>query len=181
VGPAPARLTLLWRKFAGAPSWLRGLLQAAPTATTWRQGQNLAMAGAVLLLLGLTLPLAASGIAAFHEWGDAIGLTEVWEEVHEALGEGLLIVVLTHLGLIAALSLLRRKNVAAPMLTGRVDGAGPDLVRHNRVGLALLLLAAVLAWGAWEWRQSPQGLVTPAGLASLGSGHQEGGHDDDDD
>jgi cytochrome b len=179
VGPAPARLNLLWRKFASAPLWLRGLLRSAPTATTWRQGQNLAMAGAVLLLLGLTLPLAASGIAAFHEWGETLGLTEVWEEVHEALGEGLLMVVLAHLGLIAVLSLLRRKNVAAPMLTGRVEGVGPDLVRHNRTGLALLLLAAVLAWGAWEWQQSPQGLVTPAGLASIGSGHADDDDDDD--
>lgn len=179
VGPAPARLNLLWRKFASAPVWLRGLLQAPPTATTWRQGQNLALAGTVLLLLGLTLPLAASGIASFHEWGDALGLTELWEELHEALGEGLLMVVLAHLGLILTLSLLRRRNLAAPMWSGRIEGVGPDLVRHNRAGLALLLLAAVLAWGAWEWQQSPQGLVTPAGLASLGSGHD--GDDEDDD
>jgi hypothetical protein len=67
--------------------------------------------------------------------------------------------VLGHVTLIAGLSFLRRKNQAQPMLTGRVDGAGPDLVKKNRGWLAALLLMAVLAFGAWQWQQSPQGLV----------------------
>ena len=67
--------------------------------------------------------------------------------------------VLAHLALIAGLSLLRRQNQAAPMLSGRVAGPGPNLVPHNRGWLAALLLVAVLAYGAWEWQQSPKGLI----------------------
>ncbi|MNW02776.1 hypothetical protein D3C71_1986130 [compost metagenome] len=45
------------------------------------------------------------------------------------------------------------------MLTGRIDGNGPDLVPKNRSWLAALLLIVVLAFGAWEWQQSPNGLL----------------------
>ncbi|MCY1557440.1 hypothetical protein D9M68_942890 [compost metagenome] len=81
----------------------------------------------------------------------------------------MLFVVLAHLALIAALSLLRRKNQALPMLSGRVEGPGPDLVQHNRRWLAILLLFAVLAYGAWEWQQSPKGLVSAQAMSSLTS------------
>ena len=182
VGPPQARLSLMWRKLSGGPAWLSALKAGlgqglVPNATVLRQGQNLAMALAVILLLAVTLPLTFSGIGAFHEWGDA-WLGDGLAELHEALGEAMLFIVFAHLALIAGLSLLRRKNVAGPMLTGRTEGRGPDLVRHNRAGLAVLLLAAVLAWFAWDWSQSPNGLVTPTGIASLGSGHS---NDDDDD
>ena len=68
-------------------------------------------------------------------------------------------VVLAHLGGTALLSLLRRKNVAAPMFTGRTEGRGPDLAKRNHTWLAWLLCAAVLGYLAWEWQQSPNGLV----------------------
>jgi len=45
------------------------------------------------------------------------------------------------------------------MLTGRVEGVGPDLVRNNRSGWRGLMLLAVLGFGAWQWQQSPAGLV----------------------
>jgi hypothetical protein len=68
-------------------------------------------------------------------------------------------VVLAHLGLIAALSLLRRKNQALPMLTGRVEGraptscsttmrAWPALLLAGRAGLLGLAVAAVAAGSA---------------------------------
>ena len=42
------------------------------------------------------------------------------------------------------------------MLTGRLEGRGPDLIAHNRVWLAVLLLLCVLAYLGWElviaWR-----------------------------
>jgi cytochrome b len=158
-GPRQAGLGLLWRKLTGAPAWLRSLRDAASlSAINWRQGQNLLMALAVVALMALVVPLTLTGYATFNEWGVFPG--EDWlGELHEFFGETLLMVVLAHLGLIAALSLLRRKNMASPMLTGRLDGPGPNPVPHNRVWLAALMLMAVLAYGAWEWQQSPRGLI----------------------
>ena len=77
------------------------------------------------------------------------------------------------------LSVLRRKNQALSMITGRVDGPGPDLVQHNRLWLAGLLLVAVLAYWSWEWQQSPSGLL-PTAVSAVDKGGKHGKHHDDD-
>lgn len=172
-GPRQAGLGQLWRKLAGAPAWLRSLTSVQSVgAVNWRQGQNLLMALAVFALLVMVVPLTLSGYGSYSDWGGWL------EDVHEFFGEAFLAVVLGHIALIAALSLLRRKNQALPMLNGRVDGPGPHLVKNNRGWLAVLLLAAVLAFGAWQWRQSPSGLVSGQAWSGLLAG--QSGHDDDD-
>lgn len=164
-GPPQARLSLMLRKLASGPQWLKSLASSASSGSlasvNWRQGQNLLMALAVVALLILVLPLTLSGYAAFHEWGDFLGGDWV-ADVHEVVGDAFLVVVLAHLALIAGLSILRRKNLAEAMLTGRTAGPGPDLARRNHVLLASLLLIAVLAYWTWEWQQSPNGLITAA-------------------
>ena len=176
-GPRHAGLGLLWRKLGSAPAWLRSLRTAASlSAINWRQGQNLLMALAVVTLLLLVLPLTLSGYATFNEWGVFPG-EEGLGELHEFFGEAMLFVVLAHLALIGGLSVLRRKNQAAPMLTGRVDGPGPNLVPHNRGWLAALLLVAVLAYGSWEWQQSPKGLIPASAWSQMPS--DDGEPDDD--
>ena len=173
-GPRTSGLGLLWRKLAGAPAWLRALPQATSiTQIHWRQGQNLLMAAAIVLLLALVAPLTLSGYATYNDWGDALG-GDWMEEVHEFFGNALLFVALAHIALIAGLSALRRKNQALPMLTGRVEGKGPDLVPKNRTWLAALLLIAALAFGAWQWQQSPSGWI-----ASGASTERSQNHDDD--
>ena len=173
-GPRQAGLGLLWRKLGAAPAWLRSLNTG--TAVNWRQGQHLAMALAIVLMLALVLPLTLSGYATYNDWGDALG-GDWLEETHELFGNAFLAVVLAHLGLIALLSALRRQNLALPMLTGRVAGSGPSPVQHNRVWLAAAVLLAVLAFGAWQWQDSPRGLVPGLGTASALS--QGSDHDDD--
>jgi cytochrome b len=159
-GPRHASLGLMWRKLGSAPAWVRSLANHSALRTIdWRQGQNLAMALAVVALLALALPLSLSGYAVYDDWSDLIGGGEWLEDLHEFFGNTVLIVVLAHLALIAGVSLLRRRNLAAPMLTGRVAGPGPDLVRQPRKGVAALMLLVVLAFGAWQWQQSPNGLV----------------------
>ncbi|MDZ4280491.1 MAG: cytochrome b/b6 domain-containing protein [Hydrogenophaga sp.] len=172
-GPRQAGLGQVWRKLAGTLAWLRSLTSAPGlTAINWRQGQNLLMALAVFALLVMVVPLTLSGYGTYNEWGDWL------EDVHEFFGEAFLMVVLGHIALIAGLSLLRRKNQALPMLTGRVEGPGPSLVKHNRSWLAVLLLAAVLAFGAWQWQQSSKGLVSAQTWSGLLSGQSD--HEDDD-
>lgn len=178
-GPRHARLGPLLRKLAGVPAWLRSALDAARRRTLhgfpWRQGQNLGMALAVAALLALALPLVVSGYGTYHDWGDILG-SDWLEEVHEFFGNAMLALVLGHVALIVALSVLRRRNQALPMLTGCVEGPGPDLVRRNHAGLAALLLVAVVAFVGWEWQQSPNGLVPGQGWPQVSSDH----HDDDD-
>ncbi len=161
-GPRQAGLGMLFRRLAGAPAWLRSVLQAIRQGSLagiqWRLGQNLLMALAIVALLVLVAPLTLSGYAAYNEWGDFLGGDWIGE-VHEVFGNALQAVVLGHLALIAVVSGLRRKNLASPMLTGRVEGPGPDLVKNKHRWLAALMLVAVMAFATWQWRQSPGGLV----------------------
>ena len=170
IGPRQARLSLLWRKLAGLPAWLRSLQPGMAGDVNWRQGQNLLMTLAVAALMAVVLPVAISGYATYNDWGG-----EWLAELHEFTGELFLWLVLGHLALILGLSLLRRKNQALSMLTGRVPGAGPDLGQKNHCALAVLLLAAVLAFWAWQWQQSPVGPLadnTP-GATRAGSHHAD--------
>ena len=163
IGPRHARLGLLWRKVRGAPAWWRAVLhQPVPVGGHWRQGQNLLMALAIASLLILVLPLTLTGYVAYDDWGDFLG-GDWLEDLHEFFGNVFFALVLAHLALIAGLSLLRRRNLAQPMLSGHIDGAGPDLVKHNHAWLAALLLMAVLAFGAWQWQQAPHGLLPTQG------------------
>ncbi|MEY2684290.1 MAG: hypothetical protein RJA09_1434 [Pseudomonadota bacterium] len=178
-GPKPSHLSSLWRKVAPSRTWLQGCFRLRSwdaVSAHWRQGQNLLMGVAVITLLVGVVPLVLSGYATYNDWGDVWG-GEWLEETHEWLGEAFLWVVLAHVALVLAISLWRRKNHATLMWSGRVPGSGPDLVRHNRVWLAVLLLAAVLAYVAWEWQASPQGLV-PWRVLTTPAAWVEDGDDD---
>ncbi|MEO0004312.1 MAG: hypothetical protein RLZZ22_2004 [Pseudomonadota bacterium] len=175
-GPRQVRLSVLRDRLAPGLAWLRGLpANLARGQVDWKPGQNLLMALAITWLLLGVLPLTLSGYAIDHEWGG-----EWLEELHEFLGNGYLMLVLTHLGLLLGISLLRRRNQALPMLTGRAPGKGPDLVRRNQGWLAVLLLLAVLGYWRWEWREAPNGLLSSqAWQQVLTGGDQDGGEDED--
>ncbi len=154
VGPRPARLGTLWRKVSGAWAWLKTVRAAWASGGVWSEGvwRQLpvhAMAVSLAALLAVVLPLTLSGYGTFHEWGGEWG-SEVFEDLHEFFGNTALSLVGVHLALLAGQSLWRQKNLALPMLTGRLEGRGPDLIAHNRVWLAVLLLLGVLAYIGWE-------------------------------
>lgn len=182
VGPRQARVTLWFRKLAAAPDWLRtsfaALRHAQPANEPWRQGRNLLVAAVIAALPLLMVPLLLSGLGLHLEWvtgGWADGLSEV----HEALAEGLLVLVLVHLGLILGLSFLRRQNQARLMLDGRVVGQGPDLATRNHGLLSALLLVAVLGFVGWQL-QHPPTTPAPGATPSAGTG-VDGRHQDRDD
>lgn len=187
-GPRHAGLAKLWRRVGATPAWLRSLGSARSVASVnWRQGQHLAMGWIILALLAPVVPLVLSGYALYGDWADPSGFAGEWlEDLHESLGQALLVTVAAHLALLAGLSLLRRRNQALPMLTGRMPGKGPDLVPHDRAGLAVWLLIAVVAFLAWSWREAPSGW-TPGQDAATGSDARPSGpgpgarHEDDDD
>jgi len=123
-------------------------------------------------LLAAVLPVTLSGYATYNDWGG-----DWLEELHELAGNTFLWLVLAHLAMILALSVLRRKNQAIPMLTGRIEGVGPDLAQRDHGWLALLLLAAVLAFWTWQWQQSPNGLL-PGNGSEMSRDRSHGDHDD---
>jgi len=64
------------------------------------------------------------------------------------------------------------------MLSGRVDGAGPDLAHRNHTWLAIALLAAVLTFWVWQWQDNPDGLSSGHGQTHAQS--HDRSHDEDD-
>ncbi len=172
IGPKPARLRSWWGKLQALPGVIGQLKRGQwPATLVQNLGMTLAIVG-VLLTLALT---TATGWITYQE------LTGEWmEEVHEFAGNFALALVLGHIALVAGLSLLRRRNLAMPMLTGRTPGRGPDLVKRNRGWLAALMLTALLGFWAWQWQGAPgapdQTLQGAASTARQGHGH---GRDDD--
>ena len=150
VGPRQARLGLMLRKLSGLKPWLAS---ARTGLFNGRQAQNLGMALAVVALMATVVPLTLSGYATYNDWGDLLGgewAGEVLEETHELFANGMLALVLGHIGLIALLSLLRRTNAARPMWSGRIPGTGPDLAQRNHGFVAALVIAVVV--GFWVFQ-----------------------------
>lgn len=163
VGPRQARLAHLWRRAAGVGDWWRrarsGQVDLPRTAT-------IGLAVAMLLMMTTPLPLVVTGYATHV---DGLGVADAMEELHEFFANALLSLVLAHVALIALLSMLRRRNLAASMWTGRAPGLGPDLVKANRRWLAGLLVLAYLGFVGW---QSAQGGATGLSPAHRGA-HEE--------
>lgn len=154
VGPKPYRLSTMGRKVSSAWAWLKTIRAAwAPggawPTVAWRQAPVFLMSVSLAALLAVVVPLTLTGYGTFHEWGgEWVG--EVLESLHEFFGNTALSLVGIHLALLAGQSVWRQKNLALPMLTGRLEGRGPDLIANNRVWLAVLLLLGVLAYNTWE-------------------------------
>jgi cytochrome b len=175
LGPRHVRLSAIAGKLRGLLIWFQGLAQGQ---AVWRQGQNLYMALTVVVLLLVIAPAVLSGYVTYQEW------TGDWmEEVHEFFGNFMLIAVIAHVASVVMLSLIRRRNLAAPMLTGRVEGAGPDLIKSNHGFLAALLLALVLSFWFWQGQASPQMQTEGVGAwlhPTLGKAQSDHREDDDD-
>jgi len=144
VGPRSVRWPVLWRKAAGAPAWLRGAWRAKTLgAISWTAGTHIATGIAVLSVLGTAVPLLASGWLVWQDVGGPL-LSEVLAEVHELFGQLMLTAVGVHVAIIGGASLVRRRNLVRPMLSGRADAPGPDVVKADRIWLAAGVVIAAL-------------------------------------
>ncbi len=146
VGPKHVRFKFLFGKLAGTRAWLDDVKKARGVgAIPWKQGQNLLMAAVVLSLLVLVLPLVGSGYLVNNDFGG-----KFVENLHEFFGELYLWIVVGHVALIAAISVLRLRNMASPMLTGAIPGPGPDLVKNDHRAWAVLIVLGCAGWWIWS-------------------------------
>lgn len=175
VGSGPARFTHFVRGPAAVVAHLRELLagRARPHA-----GHNPAGGWAVLALLGTGLLAAGSGWLAYSRG-------EAWEEVHEALATGLLLLVGVHIAAVLLTGWLSRDKLVPAMVTGRkAVPVGTPPTRRMHCGVAALILVAVV--GLWAWSLGPTSPWQDAagGDSDARSEHGErhhGGRDHDDD
>jgi len=105
-------------------------------------GHNPAGSWAIYALLGLT---AAAGLTGYATYNDIGG--EWFEELHEAVANALLAVVLVHVAGVAVSSLLHRENLVRSMIDGLKAGAPGDGIRYQHYIVAVALAAGVV--GFW--------------------------------
>lgn len=150
VGPRHARFANFVKGPAAVARYLRALAGGRPEHHV---GHNPAGALAIVAILGLGLALVASGWATYEEVAG-----EWTEDLHEALGNGLLAIVGVHvLGVIVS-SRMHHENLVAAMVTGRKQGTPQEAIRHAWRSVAALMLAAVLGFWWLQWQLAPAGM-----------------------
>lgn len=170
LGPRRSRLGALFSRLKQAPALARAWMGGQGNLLASQQWLN-ALAIVAILVLGLVVTVSGFGLE--QDW-----LGDLLEALHEGSGEAMLAVVLAHLGLIALAAVLKRQNTVLPMITGRMPGRGPDLVKQSMGWLAALILAAVVGFWIWQWQSAPTDTGPLDGRPAI-SRSQNRGHDDD--
>lgn len=147
LGTRHARFARFLRGPGAVVRYLRSLVDPQPEHHV---GHNPAGGWAIMgLLLGVAL-LVASGWAVYSDLGG-----EIAEELHEALGNGLLLLVGVHVAGVVLSSWRHRENLVRAMVTGRKAGTPADAIGRTAWPVAVLIVAAVLGFWAWQWTQAP--------------------------
>lgn len=149
VGTRHARFASFMRGPRAVTAYVRSLAAGRPQHAT---GHNPAGAVAIALLLLLGMAVTASGWSAYHGVGG-----EWLKDAHEVAANVMLALVGVHVAGVLVSSWLHRENLVLAMLSGYKPGALADGIRWSWRPLALLLLAAVLAFWVLQWRAVPQG------------------------
>lgn len=104
-------------------------------------GHNPVGSLAVYLLLAFGVIVAASGVVVYNDIGG-----EWLEELHEAMANAMLVLVLIHITGVAASSLLHQENLVWAMVTGMKQGDPAEGISRRHTWLAVLLVVAVAAF-----------------------------------
>jgi cytochrome b len=155
LGTRYARFTQFVRGPQAVVQYMRSLHSSAPQHHI---GHNPAGALAIVLILLAGAALTLSGWANYNELGGN------WvEEVHEVLGNGMLLLIGVHIAGVVVSSRLHRENLVRAMFTGSKAGAPSEGISRSFTWLAAVLLAAVLTFWVSQWRSAP----TPSDEAAL--------------
>lgn len=142
-GTRHARFAGFVRGPAAVMRYLRSLLSNQPEHYT---GHNPMGGWAVLALLASSLLAVASGWLVYVDAGG-----EWLAELHEFIGDFMLLLVAVHLAGVIVSSWLHRENLVRAMVTGMKPG-WPNEAAHGPIrSLALLLLIVVLGLWCWQW------------------------------
>ena len=138
VGTRYARFTSFVQGPAAVVRYAKSMASGKPQHFV---GHNPVGAVAIVLLILSGIAIVATGYAAFNEIGG-----EWVAELHEVSSHIMLILVGIHIVGVIVASRLHRENLARAMVTGSKQGSASEGISRVWVSVAVLLLAAVLAF-----------------------------------
>jgi cytochrome b len=151
VGTKHARFANFVRAPAAVLRYLNSLVRGQPEH---HAGHNPAGALAIVGLLGVAAVVVLSGWATYND------VAKHWfEELHEGAAGVFMALVVLHLAGVVVSSWLHRENLVAAMVTGRKPGTPADAVKRAWRGVAMLMVAAVLAFWASAWQAPTSGAL----------------------
>jgi cytochrome b len=159
IGTRHARFADFVRGPGAAMRYLRSVVRGQPEHHT---GHNPAGALAVVALLVLTVMTVVTGWMTYRELGG-----DASEELHEALANVMLGVVVLHIAAVLVSSRLHRENLVGAMINGYKDGQRADAVPGARRGVAAAILLAVAALWGLQWWAAPGGNLIGAPTVSM--------------
>ena len=169
MGTRYARFSSFVRGPAAVVRYVRALLTGQPEHHV---GHNPAGAVAIVLLLLSSIAIVATGWAIYNDVGG-----NILEELHEGAGNFMLAVVAVHVAGVVVASRMHKENLVRSMLTGHKSGAPNEGIRRAWVGLAVVVLAAVLGFWGQQWQSAPSA-ATGAALTPDVAQYSARDHDD---
>ncbi len=121
-------------------AWLTGQNQAR----THYLGHNPAGGWAILALLVVVALAGATGWASYQD-----GSADLWSELHELVGNGIIVLVGLHVAAVIATGLLHRENLVRAMVNGYKRARSGDGIPGAFTLLGLVLGFAMVAF-TWQ-------------------------------
>ena len=125
----------------------QSLLRGTPAHAV---GHNPAGAVAIMLLLLLGVGVVASGWAIYNDMGG-----KLFEELHELIGNLMLLVVCVHVAGVVIASWLHRENLVRAMVTGKKEGLPDEDIRRAWWPVAMLILASIVLFWWFQYQSAP--------------------------
>ncbi len=149
IGTRYARFSSFVKGPQAVMRYLRSLPSSKPEHHT---GHNPAGALAIVGMLALAMALATTGWMTYND------LAGDWaEDLHEAVADGMLALVCLHIAAVVVSSWLHRENLPRSMVSGYKKAQPSQGIRRTWRSIGVVLLAAMLAFWYWQWRDSPSG------------------------
>jgi len=151
IGTKHARFTNFIKGPEATWKYLMSLLKAKPQQLT---GHNPLGALAILGLIFLGLGVSFTGWCALHQVGGE------WNEVlHEAIAEGMLVLVGLHVLSVFAATFLHHENLLRAMVNGFKTGKSDEQITNPHPSIALLVVLSVVGFWGYQYTHAIDGGV----------------------
>ena len=171
AGTRYARWSGFTLSLRAAADYVRALVAGRPQHYV---GHNPLGSWSAVALLAILAAATASGVGLLFEIGG-----DAMEELHEALANAVLALVMVHVAGVLMSSAVHRENLVHAMVTGTKRGQSHQAAGASRPLVALALIVVVAAF--WAGGFGAPGLRDNPGLIAAAMQADRGDHDDDDD